>query len=167
MTIPEFLNNYVAPFLKNWVVPFVTIITSIALVCISCALKRISKQTYKRDAPKLYLELRVPSANIRGEEIPLHLLARITNVGYRNSVLRGITIDGDDMSKEFFDPEKDDIDGTCLKPGEPWEDTFGITNEGIAKLKSSSIISVTELNGNKYPLSKEECRRLKEDLQKY
>ena len=163
MTILEILKDYVDPI--------VSIITSIALVGISFALACIAIQTYMRDAPKLLLRLRVFRLTFRGEEKFLHLSVEVTNIGYRNSVLRNILIDGDDMLKKFLvdqgSSNTDEIDGKCLKPGESWKLAFGIRKEHAAEIRDANRIYVTELNGNKYPLSKEEQRQLKSDLQKY
>ena len=150
--------------LKDWIGPIASILTSLLLTWIAF-------RAYWRDRPGLLLELLVPKTSQRGEGM---LVILITNVGYRNSALRSVYVDGKDIFKEFIDPslygakiqEKQDLLGTCLEAGRSLNFHIWVKSKHVAKLARSKYIHVEEMNGKRYEMPSKNHQRLIKNLRR-
>ena len=81
---------------KEWkdLAELLAALASILLVYTTIVLTCISRQTFNRDTPKLHLELCVSRLSNDLTDSPLNLRVTVANIGYRNSILRRIAIDG-------------------------------------------------------------------------
>ena len=166
----------VKELVKEWkdLVELLAALASILLVYTSVMLTCISRQTYRRDAPKLYLSLSVYKFANDLADSPLNLRVTVANIGYRNSILRHITIDGKDLFEELLtmnlfgqgSSDEYSLERKRLKPGESWQSELGIDTSQVKKLKNSKHISVVEINGEEHKLSRKDRRQLKDDLKK-
>ena len=159
--------------LNRWLLP-------IASLVISGLLAWLAYRTHKRDTPDLQLGLQVfhreDEAVKNNQDIFSHsweynLVVGIINVGYRDSAPGFLKVDNDIFDDKLILSmailNSDDKNNRCLDAGKSWHGVFEIDKEKIEKLKKSKKISITELNGREYRLSRKIHKSFTDSLQRF